>query len=48
MNNLTHNLKELEKGQIKPKVSRREEAIKIREERNTIEEKKKKENGKDQ
>ena len=32
--NLTYNLKELENGQIKPKVSRRKEIIQIREEIN--------------
>ena len=45
-NNLTYHLKELEKEeQIKPKVSRRKEIIKVREEINKIEIKK---NRKDQ
>ena len=38
MNNLTYHLKELEKEQkTKPKVSRRKEIIKIREELNKVE-----------
>ena len=37
INNLTLHLKELEKEQTKPKVSRRKEIIKIREEINKIE-----------
>ena len=37
VNNLTYHLKELEKEQIKPKVSRRKEIVKIREEINKIE-----------
>ena len=37
INNLTYQLKELEKEQTKPKVSRRKEIIKIREETNEIE-----------
>ena len=41
INNLTYHLKELEKGeQTKPKVSRRKEIIKIREEINKIQIKK--------
>ena len=36
INNLTHHLKELEKEQAKPKVSRRKEIIKIKEEINKI------------
>ena len=36
INNLTHQLSELEKEQTKPKVSRRKETIKIREEINKI------------
>ena len=41
LNNLTYHLKEIEKGeQTKPKVSRRKEIIKIREETNKIEIKK--------
>ena len=41
MDNLTHHLKELEKEkQTKPKVSRRKEIIKIKEEINKIEIKK--------
>ena len=43
INNVTYHLKELEKEeQTKPKVSRRKEIIKIREEINKIEIKKKK------
>ena len=37
INNITYHLKELEKEQIKPKVSGRKEIIKIREEINKIE-----------
>ena len=37
INNLTDHLKELEKEQTKPEVSKRKEIIKIREETNTIE-----------
>ena len=37
IDNLTHHLKELEKEQTKPKVSRRKEIKKIREEINKIE-----------
>ena len=37
IDNLTHHLEELEKEQTKPKVSRRQESIKIREEINKIE-----------
>ena len=37
INNLTYHLKELEKEQKKPKVSRRKEILKIREEINKIE-----------
>ena len=40
INNLTYHLKELEKEQTKPKVSRRKEIIKSREEINKIEIKK--------
>ena len=40
INNLTLHLKQLEKEQTKPKVSRRKEIIKIREEINEIETKK--------
>ena len=36
IDNLTHHLNELEKEQTKPKVSRRKEIIKIREEINKI------------
>ena len=36
IDNLTHHLNELEKDQTKPKVSRRKEIIKIREEINKI------------
>ena len=42
INNLTLHLKELEKEQTKPKVSRRKEIIKIRAEINEIETKNKK------
>jgi len=41
INNLTYHLNELEKEQEKPKVSRRKEIIKLREEINKIEVKKK-------
>ena len=37
INSLTYHLKELEKEQTKPKVTRRKEIIKIREEINKIE-----------
>ena len=37
INNLTHHLNELEKEQTKPKVSKRKEIIKIREEINKME-----------
>ena len=37
IDNLTHHIKELEKEQTKPKVSRRKEIIKIREEISKIE-----------
>ena len=40
INNLTYHLNELEKEQEKPKVSRRKEIIKLREEINKIEVKK--------
>ena len=48
INNLTHQLSELEKEQTKPKVSRRKDIIKIRREINKMEIQKEKKNQQNQ